>query len=164
MVAGVPVVAITQPFIPAVEGMGLLLLALALLVVPLWRSAANLQGHVRAGAQVILDALAAQSAAAPAADPAHPPDTELAKLSSLPGLLPGLGSARTVRLGPTSPAVGRTLGELDLRGQTGATVIAIDREAGDVVYPTAAETLKAGDTLIVTGSEQAVEAAKARLG
>jgi CPA2 family monovalent cation:H+ antiporter-2 len=164
MVAGVPVVAITQPFIPAVEGMGVLLAALALLVVPLWRSAANLQGHVRAGAQVILDALAAQSAAAPAADPTRPPETELGKLSGLPGLLPGLGSARTVRLGPTSPAVGRTLGELDLRGQTGATVIAIDREAGDVVYPTAAETLKAGDTLIVTGTEPAVEAAKTLLG
>ena len=167
MVAGVPVVAITQPFIPAVEGMGILLAALGLLVIPLWRSAASLQGHVRAGAQVILEALAAQSAAAPLPGPGSSPaspDAELAKLAGLPGLLPGLGSARAVRLAATSPAVGRTLGALDLRGLTGATVIAIDREAGDVVYPTATETLKAGDTLIVTGSDPAVDAAAKMLG
>jgi K+/H+ antiporter YhaU regulatory subunit KhtT len=38
-------------------------------------------------------------------------------------------------------------------------VIAIDREPADVVYPTADETLRAGDTLVVIGSTEAVAAA-----
>jgi CPA2 family monovalent cation:H+ antiporter-2 len=151
LVAGVPIVAVTQPFVRGIEGMGLLLFGLALLVIPLWRSATNLQGHVRAGAQVILEALAAQSATdAPVA--AHD--------GPAPGTLPGLGNASAVRLAPSSPAVGRTLKQLDLRGLTGATVIAIDREADGVVYPTGDETLGAGDTLILTGTAAAVTSAR----
>ncbi len=151
LVAGVPVVAVTQPFVRGIEGMGLLLFGLALLIVPLWRSATNLQGHVRAGAQVIIEALATQSATdAPAG--AHD--------GPAPGTLPGLGNATTVRLTASSPALGRTLKQLDLRGLTGATVIAIDREADGVVYPTGDETLATGDTLILTGTTSAVEAAR----
>ena len=61
LVAGVPLMAVTQPFLPRFEGMAILLLSLALLLVALLRSASELQGHVRAGAQVFLEALAAQS-------------------------------------------------------------------------------------------------------
>src|SRR4029077_1424466 len=93
LVAGVPVVAVTQPFVPGVEGMAVLLLALVLLVVPLWRSATNLQGHVRAGAQVILEALATQSATEPHGAVGAPTDGEMM------GVLPGLGNARAVRIG-----------------------------------------------------------------
>lgn len=153
LVAGVPLVAVTQPFLPRFEGMAILLLALGLLAIALWRSADELQGHVRAGAQVFLEALAAQSGldatGAPHADGGHGVPTEL----------PGLGNARAFRLGPESHVVGRTLRQLDLRGLTGATVIAIDREPADVVYPTADETLRPGDTLVVTGAVEAVEAA-----
>jgi CPA2 family monovalent cation:H+ antiporter-2 len=157
LVAGVPVVAVTQPFLPGVEGMGILLVGVALLAVPLWRSASNLQGHVRAGAQVILEALASQSGSA---SPGGPEAAGAAPEK----VLPGLGNARAVRLGAASTAVGRTLRELDLRGLTGATVIAIDREPEDVVYPTAEETLRAGDTLVLTGTTAAVEAARELLG
>ncbi len=38
-------------------------------------------------------------------------------------------------------------------------MIAIDRQPADVVYPTADETLRAGDTLVVIGSADAVAAA-----
>jgi CPA2 family monovalent cation:H+ antiporter-2 len=133
--------------------MGMLLVGVALLVIPLWRSATNLEGHVRAGAQVILEALAAQSAtSAPTASTSasHAPST----------LLPGLGNATTVAIAAESAAVGRTLKQLNLRGLTGATVIAIDREAADVIYPTGDEELRAGDALIVTGTAEAVQAAQ----
>ena len=73
LVAGVPVVALTQPFLPGMPGMTILLVGVALLVIPLWRSATNLEGHVRAGAQVILEALAAQSALAGDDGAAHAP-------------------------------------------------------------------------------------------
>ena len=50
--------------------------------------------------------------------------------------------------------------QLNLRGLTGATVIAIDREAADVIYPTGDEELRAGDALILTGTAEAVQAAQ----
>jgi CPA2 family monovalent cation:H+ antiporter-2 len=149
LVAGIPVVALTQPFLPGVPVMAILLAGVGLLVIPLWRSATNLEGHVRAGAQVILEALAAQSATS-AASPAPAPAT----------LLPGLGNATTVAIAAGSPAVGRTLKQINLRGLTGATVIAIDREAADVIYPTGDEELRAGDALILTGTTEAVQAAQ----
>ena len=58
-----PVVALTQPFLPGVPGAVVLAAALVVLGVAFWRSAANLQGHVRAGAQVIVEALAKQGSA-----------------------------------------------------------------------------------------------------
>jgi CPA2 family monovalent cation:H+ antiporter-2 len=75
-------------------------------------------------------------------------------------LLPGLGNATAVPIAAASPAVGRTLKQINLRGLTGATVIAIDRDAADVIYPTGDETLRAGDALIVTGTTDAVVAAQ----
>jgi len=118
-------------------------------VIPLWRSATNLEGHVRAGAQVILEALAAQSAT-------QPPSPRPAPAA----LLPGLGNATPIAVATASAAVGRTLKQIDLRGLTGATVIAIDRDGADVIYPTGDEVLRVGDALIVTGTSEAVQAAQ----
>jgi len=59
-----------------------------------------------------------------------------------------------------SPAVGKTLAELNLRGVTGATVLAVTREGGGVVVPTAQERLRAGDVLALAGSHEAIDAAK----
>jgi CPA2 family monovalent cation:H+ antiporter-2 len=156
LVAGVPLVAVTQPFLPRFEGLAILLLSLGLLAVALWRSASDLQGHVRAGAQVFLEALAAQSGL----DAAGGPASQAGDGQSVSAELPGLGNARAFRLGADSRVIGRTLRQLDLRGLTGATVIAIDREPADVIYPTADETLRPGDTLVVTGAAEAVEAAQ----
>jgi CPA2 family monovalent cation:H+ antiporter-2 len=133
--------------------MAILLLGVSLLIIPLWRSATNLQGHVRAGAQVILEALAAQSSTAAPGAPTAPQPAPTA-------LLPGLGNATAVPIEASSTAVGRTLKQINLRGLTGATVIAIDRDSADVIYPTGDETLRAGDALIVTGTTDAVQAAQ----
>src|SRR4029077_904468 len=92
---------------------------------------------------------AAQSAS-PATTAAHAPAT----------LLPGLGNATPVAIVAGSPGVGRALKQINLRGLTGATVIAIDRDAADVIYPTGDEELRAGDALILTGTTDAVQAAQ----
>jgi CPA2 family monovalent cation:H+ antiporter-2 len=153
LVAGVPLIAVTQPFMPGTPGMAILVAGLLLLVIPLWRSATNLEGHVRAGAQVILEALAAQSGTPATTAPPQAPTT----------LLPGLGNATTIAIVGGSPAVGRTLKQINLRGLTGATVIAIDRDSDDVIYPTGDEELRAGDALILTGTTEAVQAAQEML-
>ena len=68
-----------------------------------------------------------------------------------------------MRLSERSPAVGRTLASLNLRGLTGATVLAIARPSGAVMVPSAQETLQAGDVLALAGSKEAVDAARSLL-
>ncbi|MFN2567395.1 MAG: cation:proton antiporter regulatory subunit [Gemmatimonadaceae bacterium] len=78
-------------------------------------------------------------------------------------LLPGLGDPVPLRIDPGSPVASRSLGELDFRGTTGATVLAILREGEKVVMPSGGEVLREGDVLAVTGSRDAVESARAFL-
>jgi CPA2 family monovalent cation:H+ antiporter-2 len=154
IVSGVPLIAVTQPFVPGIPGMAVLMVALILLVIPFWRSATNLHGHVRAGAQVILEVLASR-AQGPTGESAMMP-----AVGEVKRLVPGLGEAATISLPPNAPSVGRTLKALNLRGQTGATVIAIDRGPEDIVYPTADEVLRPGDVLVLTGSQESVNNAR----
>jgi CPA2 family monovalent cation:H+ antiporter-2 len=153
---GVPLVALTQPFIPGFQGAAVLLVQLVVLAVGFWRSATNLQGHVRAGSQVIVSALAAQT---------HTGDEEKKEeqLKTLHAILPGLGEPTPVRLEATSPAVGRSLAQLNLRGMTGATVLAIQRGEDGAVVPTAQEVLREGDVLALAGTHEAIDAARAVL-
>lgn len=148
-----PLLALTQPFLPGLPGAAVAGVLLVVLGVAFWRGAANLQGHVRAGAQVIVEALAAQARkGARTAD-----DRELSQVRKM---FPGLGEPVPVRLSPTSPVVGKTLAELNLRGQTGATVLAIVRGEEGILIPTAREALKAGDVLALAGAHECIEAAR----
>lgn len=155
LAVGAPLIAITQPFLPAFQGAAVLLIVLAVLTVAFWRSATNLQGHVRAGAQVIVEVLAAQGA--DKEDKRTRRNTE--DLSIVEQSLPGLGAPVPLRIEPGSQAVGKTLTELNLRGLTGATVLAITRPGGAIVIPTGQEALAEGDVLAITGTKAALEAA-----
>jgi CPA2 family monovalent cation:H+ antiporter-2 len=154
LLVGMPLLALTQPFLPGVPGVALLTLLVVALSVGFWRSATNLQGHVRAGAQVVLESLAAQSR-----QPATPVSGEA--LERVHQVLPGLGALASLRLDAGSPAIGKTLAQLKLRGRTGATVLALTRQEGGVIVPTAQELLRAGDVLALAGTHEAIAAAKA---
>ena len=70
--------------------------------------------------------------------------------------------ARTeaVTLNADSPAVGKNLGELNLRGESGATVIAIVNTRGDTkISPGAGYKLNEGDTVVLIGSAKKVSRA-----
>jgi CPA2 family monovalent cation:H+ antiporter-2 len=153
LAAGIPLVAVTQPFLPSVPGAAVLLLAIVLLAIPFWRSATDLHGHVKAGAQVLLEALAAQGGAK---------DATLSENAEARRLVPGLGEAATLRLPEDAPSVGHSLAELNLRGLTGASVIAVERQ-GQIIYPAAHDRLVAGDILVFTGTDDAVIAARQML-
>ena len=148
--AGLAVVAITQPFLPGVPLVAVLAVVLLALAVGFWRSATNLQGHVRAGAEAVVEALAAQS---------RSPGGR-AELADIHAVLPGIGEPVPFRLEDGSPAVGRTLAQLNLRGRSGATVLAIRRGAGSVVVPGPSEQLRSGDVLALAGTEEAVTLAR----
>jgi len=151
LLVGIPLVAVTQPFLPGAQGAGALGLLLVALAVAFWRSATNLQGHVRAGAQVIAEVLRAQ------ARTARPLNRR--SLAQVEAILPGIGAPEPLTLAAGSPAVGRSLAELNLRGLTGATVLEIHREDQDVLAPGAGDVLRAGDVLALAGSTGAIEAA-----
>ncbi|HEU4428141.1 MAG TPA: cation:proton antiporter, partial [Myxococcota bacterium] len=152
LLVALPLLALLQPFLsPAASGLGLALV-IGALVVTFWRSTADLQGHVRAGATAILEALASQARGRPSGG--------ALALDRVGQLLPGLGEPEAIALSANSAAVGRTLSALDLRGLTGATVLAITRGEREIVLPGAGEVLAAGDLLALAGTHEAVAAAK----
>ncbi len=151
LVVGAPLVAVTQPFLPPLSGLLVLGAILTLLLGILWRRATDLFGHMQAGAEVVVAMLARQS---------HAEDPRVAMVRQL---LPGLGDFEPVRVGPASSCAGRTLGALNLRGRTGATVVGLLRGDRQVAWPEAGEVLQAGDLVALTGSHEAIAAATAML-
>jgi len=152
---GVPVVAITQPFLPPHQGAAVLAVLTLILFLALWRNAANLEGHARAGAQIIASALAHQMASA---DEAPEQDTKWLKLANT--IVPGLGEPVAIRVEPESLAAGRSLASLNLRGATGATVLAIRRGDEQIPNPLGREIIYAGDLLAVAGERDALAVAR----
>jgi CPA2 family monovalent cation:H+ antiporter-2 len=154
VVVGIPFLAVIQPFVPLAPTALALAVFIALLAFPFWRTAANVDAHARAGAQVIKEVLAAE---------ARSSDHGAEALHEARHLIPGLGDPVIVELGAHAAVVGRTLKGLDLRGLTGATVVALRRPSGETLVPTGDEALAAGDVLVLAGSSEAVRAARALL-
>jgi CPA2 family monovalent cation:H+ antiporter-2 len=153
VVIGGLVVVITQPFLPLFRGALLLAVVLAVLGVALWRSAANLQGHTRAGAEIIAMALSRQMA--------KEPDEVTARIERVQATLPGLGEPVPVTIPGGSRVVGKTLGDIDLRGKTGATVLTILHQGGDeALLPNGHERLGAGDVVFLAGTNHSVRLAR----
>ena len=152
VLVGMPIVALTQPFLPGVPAAGALSLLLAILVVAFWRSTTNLEGHVRAGAQALLAvATRGRDTAAPKRSDGHSP---------LDNLLAAFGSPRTTIVSGTSTAAGKSLRDINLRGRTGATVLAMQRASdATIIIPTAGDVLSSGDLVAIGGSAEAVDAA-----
>lgn len=109
------------------------LVSLALSAWLLWRRIGSLDTELQSGGLIMLQAIAGQGFGE-------------ARAESRPSL-PGLDQLRAVHLTPSSYAVGRTLTELALRSQTGASVVAIRSGEGAIVIPTGGEPL--GETLIL---------------
>ncbi|HEU4800435.1 MAG TPA: cation:proton antiporter, partial [Gemmatimonadales bacterium] len=156
VVAGIPLVAITAPFLPPLRGPLVFAALLLLLAIAWWRSTTDLRGHAQAGAEVLVSALGRQMATEEATHQTPLPATELTDVRQL---LPGLGEPVAIAVQQTDHAVGRTLAALDLRSRTGAVVLAITRAGQPILLPTGHETIQAGDRLAVAGTRKAVHAA-----
>jgi len=70
-------------------------------------------------------------------------------------------STETVTLDDTSPVIGKNLGELDVRGLSGATVIAVIRGGETKISPGANYRLDSGDTVVLLGSPKKIARAVA---
>src|SRR5688572_1714085 len=138
---------VTQPFAPRIPGIAVILAAGLLLVAAIWRSAKNLQGHAVAGGEVIAAALARRASEGSAED----------AMKKMQTMLPGLGEPVAMTVAEGSAADGRTLGELDMRGSTGATVLALLRGDERHVSPRGDTRLQKGDVIAVAGTHDAVD-------
>ena len=151
LLVGAPLLAITQPFLPGFHGAAVLSVFGVVLALLFWRSATDLQGHVRAGAEVLVAALAQQALAGPGLPAESGPVMEQIDV--------GLGRPVSVQLAANSPGAGRSLAQLNLRGVTGASVLAIIR-TGVGTVPSASELLHVGDIIALSGSRDAIDAAR----
>ncbi len=68
-------------------------------------------------------------------------------------------SSETITIDAASSSIGSTLRDLDLRGKTGATVVAVMNPNGTDINPGAGYTLAAGDTLVLLGTPDQIEKA-----
>jgi CPA2 family monovalent cation:H+ antiporter-2 len=134
---------------------------LFVLGITFWRTAADLHGHARAGAEVIVAVLAQQMAAEKTGGTG---ERRAPSLDTVGKILPGLGDPVSLRIEPGSALEGQTLASANLRGLTGATVLAILRGDKQLLMPSGQETLNSGDVLAVVGSHEAVESARALIG
>ncbi len=69
-----------------------------------------------------------------------------------------------VRVFKASPATGKTLKELDIRRQTGASVLALQRGDQTLPNPSSATKIEGGDILIIMGNEEELKKLEALVG
>jgi CPA2 family monovalent cation:H+ antiporter-2 len=144
LAVGVPTAAAIQPFVPGT--LAFVLAGAGALAIALYRSIRDFEGHVRAAGELVLELLAGAKPELPHAE--------------LEILLPGFADTVSLALPADAPAIGRTLGELDLRASTGATVLAIARAEHGIATPSPTEALRAGDVLALAGTQDAIAAAR----
>jgi CPA2 family monovalent cation:H+ antiporter-2 len=130
----------------------LLAIVIVMLGIVFWRSAVDLQGHVQAGAQMVAEALSS-----------HAPKNQDVFLEQINTVVPGIGAPSSFTIERDSPVAGKTLGELNLRTKSGASIIAITRGNERMLMPSGKETLQAGDVLVLVGTQEAVFVAKGLL-
>ena len=154
LAVGLVIVAVTQPFLPRLSAPALVALVMFFLGIAFWRAAKDLQGHVQAGAEVAAHMLTSEH---------HRFEPSDAALMQVEKLLPGIGSLSAVTVEKGGPADKRTLADLNLRGLTGATVVAVSRGDRPLIYPSGRVQLEAGDVLALSGTREAIAAATERL-
>ncbi len=69
----------------------------------------------------------------------------------------------SVRLAKGSPVIDQRIGELDLRANTGVSIVGIERDGERIVNPGPEETLLEGDRLLLLGEDTKLPKAKTEL-
>ncbi len=160
LLAGLPLLVVTQPVVGGIYGSAFFVLLLALLGIAIWRDVSDLEDQVRAGTQTIVATLVTQARKGRPLQKSQGHARSTEALKHVGELLPGLGKPTSVTLTKKSASVGKTLADLNLRGLTGATVLAIARSEKGLLIPTAQEVLLVGDVLALAGTHDAIEVAK----
>jgi len=90
----------------------------------------------------------------------------LPKPGPIPATLPPLlreADLETITIGAGSVAVGKLIRELQLRTQTGVSIVGIERRSGSVINPGPDEELQTGDQVLLLGNPAQLHAARKHL-
>jgi CPA2 family monovalent cation:H+ antiporter-2 len=85
------------------------------------------------------------------------------EVADLPAGLLEAAHLDSVRLAKGSPVIDQRIGELDLRANTGVSIVGIERDGERIVNPGPEETLLEGDRLLLLGEDTQLPKAKAEL-
>ena len=139
--------AIITPFMSLYDGVGLMMIVVAGLGIVIWRSANNLHAVMQAASGSLIARLKQSRELSPSGI-LESPDSA------------GVGSLIWVRVPDGAKAIGMSLSKLNLHAITGATVVAIARDGHGVALPGGEEVIRAGDTLALAGSTDAIATAR----
>lgn len=146
LMVGLPLVAALQPFAPKGPLLGVALAVfLGTLAYQLWKARRlnrELPGVLEWILAKVRDPWAGEGASASSAH----------------------GTLRAIRLGPRCPSLGRRLGDLDLSGRAGVSIVALLRNGQTSVALHPTPLLQEGDLLALAGPEHALDEAEALLG
>jgi monovalent cation:H+ antiporter-2, CPA2 family len=145
---GLYILVLSSALLPPLKVLIILLLLVALVAWLLWRSFIK----VYSKAQVALFETLVQ----------QPLPAQDRPASALPSLLRE-ADLESVHIGADSPAAGRLIRELQLRTQTGASIVGIERHGANLINPGPDEELHGGDHVLLLGSRTQLDAAKAAL-
>ncbi len=90
-------------------------------------------------------------------------DQAEAEVGDLPAGLLEAAHLDSVRLAKGSPVIDQRIGELELRANTGVSIVGIERDGERIVNPGPEETLLEGDRLLLLGEDTKLPKAKAEL-
>lgn len=147
---GLPLVLVSQSFLPLSSGVTLLLLVGAFVAYKVWQSATGLRTHLPAGVALLFDALAHQERG----------DVDGGAPVAGPDRGPGASAMLHVRLAAGSAAIGHPPALLRVARRSGAHVLAIERPGAGAMLPLQCERLAAGDVLTLIGAPEALERAR----
>ena len=145
MILGLYVIMLSSALLPTFKVLIVLLFLAGLISWLLRRSFIKIYSK----AQVALQETLSQPAA-PRHDPAP---------AALPSLLRD-ADLETVVVASSSPAVGKLIRELQLRTQTGASIVGIERKGGTIINPGPDEELQPDDQVLLLGTRAQLGAAK----
>jgi CPA2 family monovalent cation:H+ antiporter-2 len=91
------------------------------------------------------------------------PEEDISSLSHIDEIL-AKGLTETYYINEENQHIGNSLSDINLRAETGATVIAIIREDNLISTPSGKDKIMLHDTLVLTGTHQSVDKAIAKLG
>jgi monovalent cation:H+ antiporter-2, CPA2 family len=143
---GVLVLVLSSALLPSWRILIVLLVAVAIVTVLLWRSLIK----VYSKAQIALEETFAEQP-----EPLHQP-------TPLAGILKEAQLA-SITIPAGSPAKGKLIRELALRTKTGASIVAIERTGGPIINPGPDEEIQADDKVLLLGRAEHLEAARRHL-
>ena len=142
---GLLVLVLSSALLPTFKVLVGLLLVVGIITWLLWKSFIK----VYSKAQIALKETLAQPPAPP-----HEHTT-----ATLPPMLRE-ADLETITIAAESPAAGKLIHELQLRTQTGASIVGIERDGGSILNPGPDEELRGGDQVLLLGNRKQLDAAR----